>query len=332
MRVTDLIKQLPTTTQREVLDCYKRYGVGVREAIAKAIRLPLSWSNKEEGEAWTCSCSVEIDKIGYPTVIERITIDDKFALAANLQLWLPSLCGFRDRATEMIELSSRRTLTELTAIDIPGFSKNVKDSRAIADELIKQAAVEQFDLSEIILEVNQDVLGVFFFDSSEDGSRYRRKYSTQICLYWGVIGLVARLLGVSVEGLTITVLAHEYAHAYTHLGFDRSGGRWAGGAFGASEHELVEGLAQYWAAIALERLESRLPEALHAYKILLPKQPDAYRAHQPWLEQYSPDTVAAALIRLRPNGALEYEEFCNELGRIAPTAKSENSMFRKTEV
>ncbi len=84
---------------------------------------------------------------------------------------------------------------------------------------------------------------MFFFDSGENGSRYRRKYSTQICLYWGVIGLVARLLGVSVEGLTITVLAHEYAHAYTHLGFDRSGGRWTGEAFGASEHELVEGLA-----------------------------------------------------------------------------------------
>lgn len=40
--------------------------------------------------------------------------------------------------------------------------------------------------------------------------------NARIGLFWGVIGLVSRHLGVSVAGLTVKVLAHELAHAYSH--------------------------------------------------------------------------------------------------------------------
>ncbi len=42
-----------------------------------------------------------------------------------------------------------------------------------------------------------------------------------------VIGLVSEWLGCAVEDLAIVVLTHELAHAYTQLGADIEGLRWA---------------------------------------------------------------------------------------------------------
>jgi hypothetical protein len=123
-----------------------------------------------------------------------------------------------------------------SSVDLMGFSEKVQGSEAVVQTLIQLANVEKLDLTQVILEVNQDVMGMFTFSSIEGKTGYLRSYGTGICLYWGVIGLVARLLGLSVEGLTIKVLAHEYAHAYTHLGFDRSGKRWSGFDYSRSQH------------------------------------------------------------------------------------------------
>lgn len=295
MLVSDLVSQIPQSTKREVEDAYARFGKDVRNAVARSIRLPLAWTHKQDDVAWSCSCPVHVDKIGYPELVGRVAIDPEFELAARLQVWLASLRGFDQRAGEMLELAAALNPYLPSSVDLAAFGSNVKDSATVAQSLIRLANVEKFDLAKIILEVNRDVLGAFAFDSHEGKTGYRRSYGTTIFLYWGIIGLFARLLGVSVEGLTIKVLAHELAHAYTHLGFDRSGKRWSGFDFARSEHNLLEGLAQYWAVVALEHLKSKTPDAAAAYEALLPRQPEAYRAHLPWVDVYSPDTVAAAL-------------------------------------
>jgi hypothetical protein len=43
---------------------------------------------------------------------------------------------------------------------------------------------------------------------------------------WGVIGLFSQILGLNPEALTIVVLAHELAHAYTHRTADIDGKFW----------------------------------------------------------------------------------------------------------
>jgi len=63
-----------------------------------------------------------------------------------------------------------------------------------------------------------------------------------------VIGVCAGWLGVPVEELAAVVLAHELAHAYTHLGRDVDGRRWEAQAFRDGEHAPKEGLAQYYTA------------------------------------------------------------------------------------
>jgi len=75
-----------------------------------------------------------------------------------------------------------------------------------------------------IFAIREDVLGVYRFNPPKQPSwGDTDDANARIELFWGVIGLVSRLLGVSLEGLTVKVLAHELAHAYTHVGADADG-------------------------------------------------------------------------------------------------------------
>ena len=120
-------------------------------------------------------------------------------------------------------------------------------------------------------------------------------------------GLVSRLLGVSVEGLTVKVLAHELAHAYTHVGADEDGRRWGSTAFQRTDRASLEGLAQYYTCRVLERLGKQAPGAIYAYEKLLPHQPAIYRTHLGWHEHHSPEEVREAMLTIR----------CREAGSLA---------------
>jgi hypothetical protein len=62
---------------------------------------------------------------------------------------------------------------------------------------------------------------------------------TTIRLYWGVIELVSEWLGCGIEDLAIVVLARELAHAYTQLGADIDGRRWAAPSFAKAAAEVT---------------------------------------------------------------------------------------------
>jgi hypothetical protein len=95
------------------------------------------------------------------------------------------------------------------------------------------AKLDEIRAVEKIIGIDEDVLGAYFFRVPE------------IRLYWVVIGITARALGVPPDALTIVVLAHELAHAYTHLGRDIDNERWDTERFAKSDLDIVEGLAQY---------------------------------------------------------------------------------------
>ena len=106
-------------------------------------------------------------------------------------------------------------------------------------------------------------------------------------------------LGCSVEDLTVVVLTHELAHAYTQLGADIEGRRWPAPAFTRAETGLKEGLAQYYTDRVLRRLERRYGGALKVYETMLPGQPEAYRTHERWLTDSSPEAVRRAMLEVR---------------------------------
>jgi len=164
--------------------------------------------------------------------------------------------------------------------------------------------VQKLELLKRIGEIDQDILGAYFFRVPK------------IELYWMVIGVMAATLGVSAEALTIVVLSHELAHAYSHLGRDIDGGRWDTHSFARTELEIVEGLAQFYTAVVCERLEHRIPAAKEAYTRLLNLQSPPYKAHCGWTEpnEAGGEIVRVTMIQARGRDITKYADFQSILG------------------
>jgi hypothetical protein len=156
-----------------------------------------------------------------------------------------------------------------------------------------------------LVAIDEDVLGAYFFRIPE------------IHLYWVVIGITSRALGVSAEALTIVVLAHELAHAYTHLGCDIDDERWDSRQFAASDLGIVEGLAQFYTEVVCKRLEPRMPAAIQAYEALLKRQSGPYRAHRAWIgdDERGGEIVRVSMIECRSKGITESSVFAETLER-----------------
>jgi len=138
------------------------------------------------------------------------------------------------------------------------------------------------------------------------------KIKPKIVLYWGVIGLVADVLNVSVEGLALKVLAHEWGHAYSHVAIDIDGQHWHSESFRHSDRYVKEGIAQYCALKVIEKLEHRVPDARDAYEKLYREQPEYYRAHLPWLD-LNPEEIRQAMLLARRSGRSVIREFNDAL-------------------
>jgi hypothetical protein len=178
--------------------------------------------------------------------------------------------------------------------------RRVRDTaRGWLQKLDESKAVEQ------LVGIQEDVLGAYFFGIPE------------IRLYWVVIGIGARALGVPVEALTIVVFAHELAHAYTHLCRDIDSDRWDTEQFARTDLSIVEGLAQFYALVVCRRLAQRMPQAGETYDALLDKQRGPYLAHLQWLgdDQRAGEIVRASMIECRLRGITASAEFDDAIKR-----------------
>lgn len=120
------------------------------------------------------------------------------------------------------------------------------------------------------------------------------------------------------EGLTVVVLAHELAHAYSHLGRDIDGHRWETSAFARTDLGIAEGLAQFYTATICEQMQFRFPAAQAAYAALLTIQKGPYRAHEKWLamKAHAREVVRFGMVRARLQNILDHEQFEGGLGDI----------------
>lgn len=269
--------------------------------------------------------SIKVDDIGYPEEIRRMEIPDEHHISAILSLWRPTLFQLKNSSQETVlllkkhaERTNFQNLLIRAVPEIKNLLPSIIQSHELAEILLKQ--IKEFDLVDHILSVNEDILGVYVYKVdkfppssghvSEETNRITR---TKIYLFWGVIGLVAISLGVSVEDLTAVVLAHELGHAYTHLGYDIDKYRWGSLNFSESAREVKEGLAQYYTERVLRNMGDKIPGGLDAYRKLLEKQPEAYREHLPWIEATAPEAVRNTLIHLRRNGPINKQQFGEHL-------------------
>lgn len=299
--LNDLLSRIPSDTQQRVLRTRNRFNPLIREALRRETGLRFKRPGSQEDFENTREEALvrTVLEPGIPTALYSKTIEDRYRLAALLSPWQYTLQLLRD-SSKVVE----QKLVPFLLSD-PVASSFLKDRQGhlqpaaeLAEDLLRE--IGKFDLAKWILEVNEDVLGTY--DHREHGGLHGNVYEGRVELYWSIIGLVAQLIDASVEALTIVVLAHELAHAFTHIGADIDGHRWPTDQFDKAECGLAEGLAQYYTALVCSRLDRQGAHAREAYQKLLPHQPPPYQPQENWLKEFTPEEVRFAMIGTRRNG------------------------------
>jgi len=328
IRIKDLLAQIPSDTEKVVAQTRTRFNNAVRQMLRQETGLRLTGSkDTEENEKETHAIRVFVEP-GVPAELQNLQLDDDKWLAILIAPWRAQLERLKESSIDVRSNLLGSLPKELVCEgQFAGIGLKLNDAACFADHLLKIAA--QFDLVKELHAIDDDILGQYRW-LHKNGQT-----SASTHLFWGVIGLVARSLGVSIEGLTVKVLAHELAHAYTHLGADIDGHRWDNTDFKNTERAVKEGLAQYYTQQLLVRLRNRMPEAEQAYSELLPHQPDDYRVQKKWIEEgATPEHIRLAMVRFRrgrKKTLIEFETLLKQAAESLGTKSKQSSMFEDEE-
>lgn len=321
--LTALFDRIAPETQSIVDQTRQRFSQAIRSLLRAETRLQMGHvvTTAIGNEQETRSVRIFVTP-GMPMALLSMSFDENLWLAIELAP-LAGLLETTQRSMGALHdpIESLANREEFRA-QFPQAPDTIQRMRDLATALLHEAG--KFDLLRRIFAINEDVLGLYSYRSSPDrpvfdeedpsnGSGTPYPPNARIDIYWVVIGLTSKILGVSVEALTVYVLAHKLGHAYTHIGADANGTRWNDQGFASSERALTEGLAQYYAVRALERLERRIPEARIAHDRMLSILPDPYHAHRPWLEDCKPEEVRDAMRAVRRIGIGTLQAFNDAL-------------------
>jgi len=304
----DLLDRVDPAVENRVKKVLDNARAAIREAMRSECRLSLRGGDANDHVA-NAQVPITIQP-GLPEAVYLVKFPENFDLVIKL---MPFRSALVKAAANMEDLQLTNQLLMSHPLWAGLAFAGEAQLPAIKNWAIQLLALlDKHDPAKLILAVNEDVLGAYFYDPRETdplASNWAR-----IELYWGVIGLISNCIDCSVEDLTVVVMTHELAHAYTQLGADIDGCRWASQNFSHADVGLKEGLAQYFTARVLDRLTKRFPGAKSAYQTLLDKQPEIYRLHLPWIKEgISPEAVRRAMLEIRRSGEKTLAEFHDRL-------------------
>jgi hypothetical protein len=295
--IRELIVQAGGTAEEAVETAKRRYLDQVRGILRDLTRL--KFSDRQGVESQHTSVPIKVVS-GLPQPLksiadERLPSGEQWGIE-TIGLWaqdIKSLLGVAERLNPLIATLGQMSEWTDRASD---YKYKLHGATMLADELAEYAA--KAELLKRITQIDQDILGVYMATARLIPDK------GHIELYWLVIGAVSRLLGVDTEALAVVVMAHELAHAYTHLGLDSDGSRWEDGFWGC-DPGIVEGLAQYYTHMTARAMrdERGHEKVWSAYDQLTKLQKNngakVYVNHLEWVEKISPEAMRFGLLELR---------------------------------
>lgn len=294
--ITALLKEYDPDLERRVFRSFKQWNNVIRDQLRNEMGFRLSIG--EESQAVPVRVMA-----GFPAAFQPVIEQ----IPPGLWRFLLRLPAFENTVTGLDALVNTYSVAtaEVLPSGIPPFlPPSITEARAFCVHLLD--TLHGIEIHKRLGAIKEDILGAYFFRVPE------------VHLYWMVIGLVAGVLGISVESLTVVVATHELAHAYSHLGRDIDGQRWETEDFARADLNIVEGIAQFYTEVVSRKLEARNPAVLPAYARLVDIQEGPYRVHQEWTKRKSgqQDTplpqageiVRATLVQCRSRGVRIYNE------------------------
>jgi hypothetical protein len=283
----DLINQTIPDVEANVRRAVSQWNLLVREHIRTETGLRLSTESRSQSVPVRVSADVP------PNFLEALQEFKKFGwLILNrprLEAVVDGLAAMENGWTGI-----EKNFPPACQTSSQGAISTAKNTASEWLEILKQNETQKK-----ILSTDGDALGAYYFRVPE------------IRIYWVVIGVYSALLDIPVETLTVITLAHELAHAYTHLGHDIDSDVWPTTRFEKTDLHVVEGLAQFYTRAVCVRLNDRLPRAVSLFDYLAEQQPAPYREHEKWTREAkrNGEVVRAAMIQARSSEVYERENF-----------------------
>ena len=276
---------------------------------------------------------------GCPCELREITFPDDIVLFLKLSPYRNYLEDIGVCAENLVHLVNNHydTLERINIgehFDSPEWNILVQESISTTSEfseIILKYLVKHDPLQQI-LSVREDVLGVYVnqqrdlprpvlteIHDHENTHHIPNPRPGSIILYWAVIGLFSRWMGCKFDDLSLVVLIHELAHAYTQIGRDIQGQKWDPEYYSNSDSDIKEGLAQYYTHRVLNRNKDRYSEAFKVFEKMMDWQDRKYQLHKKWIEDFSPEAVRYAMLAIRSHPRVTIQDFdyhLREVGRV----------------
>ena len=306
-RIRHLLSSQKVETQSIVEKACKQANLAVREYLRDETALKIS----HPGRRQTVPFQV-VD--GLPRSLEQ-RLDQ---LPEDIFLFLLQsrhLLNQGHSALQLLDKNLHQVLQAFEAEDSGekiGLNKSLKLIENVLDK------INLIKLPELILNINEDVMGAYFYKIPA------------IQIYWMPIGLIAGALDITVDDLSFIVLAHELAHAYTHLGLDIDKIQWQTEMFANTNLMIVEGLAQFYTEGICKKLEPNNPGLLKAFYKLLDHQPPPYTNFREWADKHASEVVRFTLIATRSNNILKYDQFLNIMNDIEEKIPNHRGQYHRT--
>jgi hypothetical protein len=287
---------LPYDTERKVYEAYERWNLRVRKRLDAETGLSMA------GKPTNLPIKiVEGLPLSFAGILREFDDPDFWWLTAHREL-------LNDTHSGLMELSHALNAPR-SIIRAAGANETTQNElHHIANIILQLLEPRQTkQVEDRLRELDHDVLGAYFYQRPE------------IHLYWMVIGFYASLLRVKIEHLTVVVLAHELAHAYTHLGADIDGTRWHTDAFASADIRIVEGLAQLYTDVVIDQFDQA--GIRRAFEALLERQSTPYTIFRHWTPDESRgEIIRTAMIQTRRTRNSDYDLFHRalELLKVAP--------------
>jgi hypothetical protein len=230
-------RELVVPAQYELVEkTWRKWNTPARDFLRAETGLKLSVSSKQH------SVSISIEN-SIPNGIESIVNDigtESWILGRKRHMLESLRSGTADLGRYLECNPKIKSQLDLRDQEID----SIEEYLSTLDKIIKQLPPLHGEVSTRFKVINEDVLRAYFFMNNP-----------HIELYWIPIALIAEAINASIEDLTIIVLIHELAHAYTHIGMDIGGRSWETQNFWKSELAVKEGLAQYYTFIFLASIK-----------------------------------------------------------------------------
>ena len=140
-----------------------------------------------------------------------------------------------------------------------------------------------------------DIWGTYFFKDN------------RIEIYYIPLILFCQIYNLPLEHAILSVLVHEMAHAYHHVGKDKDNISWH--AMSSTEAKIVEGMAEYFTWLFVESYKGNHSRMEETYEYMFNCLGEEYTIFKSWTPNYSKEAIKSALISTRKKSIIKYSDF-----------------------